>query len=731
MVESRRSDIFKPGDLLNNTYRIEQVLGRGGTSEVYKARNEVSGRFIAIKALKSEFSGDEGFLTLMRREEEIREIRHDAVVRYSENHRTPDGHIYLVMDYVEGPPLDTLMKSGGMSADDLLAVCTRVAQGLRVAHNRNIVHRDLSPDNIILRGGKPEEAVIIDFGIAKDTNPGAETIVGSEFAGKYAYAAPEQLSGNTDRRTDLYSLGALLLATFRGATPDVGRNPMEVLQKKALPLDTSGVPEPLKSLIDRMSAPDPAQRFQTAEELLNALNTPIDEGTVIVPRRPQTILPPATPGPADPISPLTTAKPAARSAPAIRKLPEPKGRGGMIAIVAVVLLAGAGAAGFFAGAFDSLLGPRLPVADPYALTIERPSEGPASAVGNVPDELTLTGITTAMQGMGGTADLTLATGSIAETWGVDVLSTLDALAPVDQWQMSISGNTGAVTGITNDPAVLTTVMAALGTDLPGALDGRATIQQGPVILSTSAITQVLEAFADCGPLTQVDAPDLGYPMGSTITVSGVMATVETKVGLTDALTAIAGDRTVLIATHTLNPQLCLIEQDLPDAPTGGVGFKFGFGDRPEDNPNARYYVDENPVIDVILPADMVDGYLSVSLLDVSGNVFHLLPNLNRTDNAVASLRNGQTGEVPVRIAYSLAERTAATESKSAMLVFTVDDTILGKSRIIVLHSDRPLFPDLRPTTESAGGFAEALKEEIEAGGNILSFDSHILLTEQP
>ena len=194
MAESRRSDIFKPGDLLNSTYRIENVLGRGGTSEVYKARNEVSGRFIAIKALKSEFSGDEGFLTLMRREEEIREIRHDAIVRYSENHRTPSGLIYLVMDYVEGPALDAKMKQGGMSAPDLVEVCRRVADGLKVAHGRRIIHRDLSPDNIILRGGVPSEAVIIDFGIAKDANPGAQTIVGNEFAGKYAYAAPEQLS---------------------------------------------------------------------------------------------------------------------------------------------------------------------------------------------------------------------------------------------------------------------------------------------------------------------------------------------------------------------------------------------------------------------------------------------------------------------------------------------------------------------------------------------------------
>ena len=155
MSDSRPSDIFKPGDLLNNTYRIEAILGRGGTSEVYRARNEISKRLVAIKALKSEFSRNEDYLTLMTREEEIRDIRHDAVVRYSENHRTREGLIYLVMDYVEGPPLEHFMLNGGMGAADLLKVLRRVAQGLQAAHRRNIVHRDLSPDNIILRGGQP------------------------------------------------------------------------------------------------------------------------------------------------------------------------------------------------------------------------------------------------------------------------------------------------------------------------------------------------------------------------------------------------------------------------------------------------------------------------------------------------------------------------------------------------------------------------------------------------
>ena len=147
--------IFQIGDVLNNTYRIDKVLGLGGTSEVYRAVSEISGRVVAVKALRAEFSRNEDFLNLMTREEAMREIRHDAIVRYYDNQRTDDGHVYLVMDYVDGPGLDRKVKDGGMSAEDVLIVCRRVTEGLVAAHANNIVHRDLSPDNIILRDGKP------------------------------------------------------------------------------------------------------------------------------------------------------------------------------------------------------------------------------------------------------------------------------------------------------------------------------------------------------------------------------------------------------------------------------------------------------------------------------------------------------------------------------------------------------------------------------------------------
>ena len=714
MTESRRGDIFKPGDLLNNTYRIEQMLGRGGTSEVYKARNEISQRFVAIKALKSEFSGDEGFLTLMRREEEIREIRHDAVVRYSENHRTPDGHIYLVMDYVEGPPLDKIMRAGGLPAEDLLAICTRVAQGLRVAHNRNIVHRDLSPDNIILRGGKPEEAVIIDFGIAKDTNPGAETIVGNEFAGKYAYAAPEQLSGNTDRRSDLYSLGTLLLATFRGAAPDVGRNPMEVLKRKAEPLNTEGVPEPLKSLIDKMSAPDPAARFQTAEELLAELGKVPDEATVIVPRARPVTQPPSG----------TVTKPTLSKAPP--KKAASGGGSGIWVALGVILIAGGGAGAYFSGALDSFLGPRYPVADPYALIVERPEEGAPRAIGSVPSPEALAEISRIMAEMGGTADLSLATGAIAETWATDVESVLNELLQVEQFRFVVNGNDAQVTGLTEDVALRQDLLDTFADGLPGALNGVAIIQQGPLVLPAATIAAAISPIADCGPMTLADAPALGYGPQDPITITGRFAETTTRLAVFDAVTAIAGARPVTITADTLNPAVCMIDQILPAAPKGGFEVIYGYGDRPDEiNTSGTSFVGENPVIDIVVPASVTDGYLSVTIIDVSGDVFHVLPNVNRIEHAVEQLRAGTEGDFTVRVAYGQEEATGTPN-----LAFTVDPSTLGKSLVLVWHSDAPLYDENRPREESVEAYAIALRDRAEAGlAEIYSLDTRILNME--
>ena len=723
MTESRPGDLFKPGDLVNNTYRVEAILGRGGTSDVYRARSEISGRLVALKVLKSEFSTNEDYLQLLTREEAMREIRHDAIVRYSENHRTADGHVYLLIDYVDGPGLDKKLKEGPMSADDLLIICRRVAEGLQAAHARNIFHRDLSPDNIILRDGDPAQAVIIDFGIAKDTNPGAETIVGNEFAGKYAYAAPEQLSGKTDARTDIYSLGASLLANFRGKSPNVGRNPMEVVQKKAEALDTEGVPEPLKSLLDKMTNPNPDQRFQSATEVLKALDgeafdapdtDTLSDATVIAPMTAAAKTAEAPAEPPKPKTPKTKPKAASESRKRSPVLP--------IVIGGGVVAAGIAAA-FAMGVFSS--GPNLPVADPYRLSVAKAKDSVPRAVGFVPGEEIATLLREHMQSLDGTFDLTLASGMISETWGRDVLAVVDAIDEMDAWRVSLSGDTAEVEGSTTSRPIYDAVMAAFDAGVMGALSGEPVLSLEEIILAPGQIDPILSTYADCGPLSLANRPIAGYGPETPVEVSGTMSSPESRAALSNALGAAAGSRPVRVDVEILNETLCLIETVMPKAPSSAIDIAFYQGDAANNpNPTGEFVVGENPVIDIELPADVTDGFLSVAVLDVSGNVFHLLPNLNRPDNSVEALRDGQEGAIPIRVAYSIQEAQA-----TGGLAFRVDDSTLGKTKILVIHSSGPLFNELRPTTESAMSYVEALMDEDRnTSARIYSLDSRILET---
>ncbi|OIQ44827.1 MAG: serine/threonine protein kinase [Roseobacter sp. MedPE-SW] len=722
MIASHPSDLFQPGDLLNNTYRIEMLLGRGGTSNVYKARSEISGNLVAIKVLKQEFSGNEDFTVLMAREENIREIRHDAVVRYSENHRTPDGHIYLLMDYIDGPGLDKKLKQGPMEAADLLVICRRVAEGLKAAHARNIVHRDLSPDNIILRDGDPAQAVIIDFGIAKDTNPGAETIVGNEFAGKYSYAAPEQLSGNTDARADIYSLGALLLANFRGASPQLGANPMEVVENKQKPVDTEGLPAPFKQLIERMCDPNPDSRLGSAAEVLDFLDRIESDPNASVEARPV--------APSDEeatiIVPSAAAAPKTPEAPKGRSIKEEPSRSKapLLALVAVLALALAGAGAFFSGLLDPILGPSYPVAQPFTLIVEKTKSGPSRAIGNMPSEDSRERLTALVD----QADITLSSGAIVGTWADDVLATLTPLSDLQQWRLTVSDNQAKLSGITSDPDLAAALNTRFEDGLPGVLDGVAIITYRLPVLAISEVRGLVGGFEDCGPL-HVGPGSIGGGFGpdDTITVTGRLAGSEARVRMFDALSDLAETRKIALDLEILNPSLCVVEGALPKAPAGEFDVYFSTGNDDTPNPSGRFFVGENPVIDVTIPASITSGYLTVSILDVSGNVFHLLPNISRQENSIPALREGRTGQISVRVAYTLAE-----SALNGGLAFRVDDSTLGKSRILVLHSSEPLFAGLRPTSESAVGFAEALKENSASDANlVLSMDSKILETALP
>ena len=604
-----------------------------------------------------------------------------------------------------------------------------MSEGLEAAHARNIVHRDLSPDNIILRDGDPAQAVIIDFGIAKDTNPGAETIVGGEFAGKYAYAAPEQLSGKTDRRTDIYSLGALLLANFRGNKAQAGANLLEVVESKKKPLDTEGVPEPLKSILDKMTAPNPDDRYQSAGEVLRALSSARlgssgaapeadpDDATVIMPR---TKAPEAeTPTPEPSSAPTLSQRPPTPAAPR-------KSRGGLVAGLLVLVLAGAGVGGYVSGVFDGLLGPSYPVVQPYTLVADRREGLPPRIVGYVPSETARDALAAHVAEHQGEVDLTLASGNIADSWGQDVANVVNAAIDLEEWRLSINGNEARLTGRTTDKALHETLSRIYEAGLPGGLQGSAEIELVPLFLPAGDVQPILDSLADCGALTLIDPPVTGYGPGAPIRVSGTMAVQDSLTGLNTALTALGGTRPIeLDQVALLNPAVCLIENFLPVAPPSDIDIAFRYGDRDNaPNPSGDFLVGENPVIDVELPDNVQAGYLSVAVLDVSGNVFHLLPNVSRPDNDIANIRNGDTGPMSVRVAYSIPE-----SGEHGGLAFRVDEDTLGKSKVIVLHSDLPLFTQMRPTTESAAGYAEALRDQDRnAATQILSLDSRILTT---
>ncbi|MGH3616091.1 MAG: hypothetical protein ACRDRK_26565 [Pseudonocardia sp.] len=149
---------------------------------------------------------------------------------------------------------------------------------------------------------------------------------------------------------------------------------------------------------------------------------------------------------------------------------------------------------------------------------------------------------------------------------------------------------------------------------------------------------------------------------------------------------------------------------LPALPPGLASVALGFGQREGPNLSGIYAVGDNPVIDVLLPADEADGSLWVALADVTGDLYNLLPNINRPDSALADAATVADGMRRVRVAFSRAE--AAEDPKR--LWFTIDDTF-GKSVVIVFLTDRPLFAELRPTTESVEGFAEDLAQVLQAG----------------
>ena len=270
-------DPFRPaqhglpaGTRLNGIYEIDRVIGVGGMGEVYKGHEIQTGTVVAIKMLLSEMAENEAALALFRREASaLHYLMHDAIVRYFVFTIEPVlQRPYLAMEYVDGRSLADILEEGPLTLEALYRLTKRVASGLKAAHERGIIHRDVSPDNIIIPHNDVARAKIIDFGIARSTQIGDSTIIGSGFAGKHNYVSPEQIGlygGEVNAQSDVYSLGLVLFYALTGQKLDMGGTQFQLVEKRRRVPDLGAIDARVRPLLERMLQPDPKDRPTMSE----------------------------------------------------------------------------------------------------------------------------------------------------------------------------------------------------------------------------------------------------------------------------------------------------------------------------------------------------------------------------------------------------------------------------------------------------------------------------------
>ena len=207
---------------------------------------------------------------LFRREASaLHYLMHEAIVRYFVFTVEPIlQRPYLAMEFVDGRSLAEMLEEGPLTFEALQRLMRRVASGLNAAHERGIIHRDVSPDNIIVPQSDVARAKIIDFGIARSTQRGDATIIGTGFAGKHNYVSPEQIGlfgGDVTAKSDIYSFGLVLFYALTGQKLDMGGTQFQLVEKRRRVPDLGAVDARIRPLLQKMLQPDPKDRPTMAE----------------------------------------------------------------------------------------------------------------------------------------------------------------------------------------------------------------------------------------------------------------------------------------------------------------------------------------------------------------------------------------------------------------------------------------------------------------------------------
>jgi len=269
------------GTVLSGRYRLEAKLGSGGMSTVYLAGDQTLDRQVAVKVMHREMSEQAEQIQRFRQEaRSVAKLSHPNVVSVIDAGED-GGHPYIVFEYVEGETLkQQIAREGALDPQEAIAYAIEVARGLSVAHARNMVHRDIKPQNVLIDG--EGRAKLTDFGISRQLEQDGMTATG-RVLGTTDYVSPEQAMGRqVDPRSDVYSLGVVLYEMLLGQVPFQADSQVGVAMKhvnEELPDVQRRRPElsaAVALVVERSTAKDPAERYQDVGEMIDDLSTALE-----------------------------------------------------------------------------------------------------------------------------------------------------------------------------------------------------------------------------------------------------------------------------------------------------------------------------------------------------------------------------------------------------------------------------------------------------------------------
>jgi serine/threonine protein kinase with PASTA sensor(S) len=267
--------------ILDDRYEIIEQIGVGGMAKVYKAKDKLLDRFVAIKILKEPYAEDDEFLKKFNNEaQSAAKLSHINIVNvFDIGQDLYNGQViyYIVMEYVEGRTLkDYIVDEEKLSNHDIIDYSTQIAQALKTAHKAGIIHRDIKPQNILIDNYGLLK--VTDFGIARVSSNATITYT-SSILGTVHYISPEQAKGKiVDEKSDLYSLGAVMYEMATGKVPfdadnSVGIAVMHIQDQPVEPKELNpDLSDHLNYIIMKLLAKEPSERFLNANELINALD---------------------------------------------------------------------------------------------------------------------------------------------------------------------------------------------------------------------------------------------------------------------------------------------------------------------------------------------------------------------------------------------------------------------------------------------------------------------------